>query len=283
MNKVILALSLMLGCLTFSKAQTNLNDYKYVIVPNKFDFLKEADKYQLNSLTKFLFNKYGFEAFMVNEQFPQDLVKNACLSLRSEVINDSGMFKTKLMVVLKNCNNEIIFTSRVGETKEKEFKKAYNLALRDAFISFETINYSYKPNDKMVAETRQIKPTTTQEIEKLKEEIKTLKEEKYSSIKVSAKVEDKKVEIVEETVVVPEVKKVNTVKTSNVLYVQEIVNGFQIVDSTPKIVMILLVTPKQDVFIVKGKDAIVYKEDGFWYLSENNGLKTTTKTLNIKF
>ncbi len=31
---------------------TNLNNYKYVLVPKKFDFLKEADQYQLNSLTK---------------------------------------------------------------------------------------------------------------------------------------------------------------------------------------------------------------------------------------
>ena len=41
-------------------SQSNLNDYKYVIVPNKFDFLKENDQYQLNSLAAFLFEKYGF-------------------------------------------------------------------------------------------------------------------------------------------------------------------------------------------------------------------------------
>ena len=50
---------------TFS--QTNLNDYKYVIVPNSFDFLKYEDQYQLNSLTKFLFNKNGFTAIMEDE------------------------------------------------------------------------------------------------------------------------------------------------------------------------------------------------------------------------
>ena len=43
-------------------SQSNLNDYKYIIVPNKFDFLKEKDQYQLNSLAAFLFNKYGFLA-----------------------------------------------------------------------------------------------------------------------------------------------------------------------------------------------------------------------------
>ena len=60
-------------------------------------------------------------------------------------------------------------------------------------------------------------------------------------------------------------------------------NGFQLVDSTPKVVMILLTTPKQDTFIVKGKDAIVYKKDSFWYISQNDGKNYNTKLLNIKF
>jgi hypothetical protein len=274
---------LILGCLNFSKAQSNLDDYKYVIVEKQFHFQNEPNEYNLNSLTRFLFKKYGFEAIMENEQFPQDLTKNSCLALQSDVKEVREFLKTKLMVELKNCKNEIIFTSEVGETKEKDFNEAYNFALRDAFKSFETINYRYKPNSNVVALTNKSNTTKSQEIEKLKEEIKTLKEEKPSNKKVSAKVEDKKVEIVEEVVVVPEVKKVNTVKILNVLYAERIDNGFQVVDSTPKVIMVLLTTPKQDAFIVKGRDAIVYKENGSWYLSENNGSKTTTKTLNIKF
>jgi hypothetical protein len=56
-----------------------------------------------------------------------------------------------------------------------------------------------------------------------------------------------------------------------------------VVDTTPKIVMILLETGKSNVYIVKGKNAMVYKEDGFWYLSENEGDKVSVKPLNIKF
>ena len=43
-----------------SWAQMSLNDYKYVSVPEKFDFLKSNDQYQLNSLTFFLLKKKGF-------------------------------------------------------------------------------------------------------------------------------------------------------------------------------------------------------------------------------
>ena len=244
---------------TFS--QTKLNDYKYIIVPNSFDFLKSKDQYQLNSLTKFLFNKNGFTAIMEDEIFLQDLVNNGCLALRTDVEKLNGLFKTKLVVVLRNCKNEIVFTSEVGETREKDYKRAYNFALREAFKSFETINYSYKPS----IITHQ--------------EIKSLEEKGFSKVEVKKNENGDEVKEIVETVI-PEVK---TIKISNVLYAQEIDNGFQVVDSTPKIVMILLSTPKLDIFIVKGRDAIVYKGDGFWYLSENNGIVTTTTTLNIKF
>jgi len=287
MKNVILVFSLILGCLTFSNAQSSLNDYKYIIVPNKYDFLKEADKFQLNSLTKFLFNKNGFISLLEDENYPEDLVNNSCLSLKVDVEKLNSLLKTKLVIVLKNCKNNIVFTSEIGETREKEYRKAYNLALRDAFKSIETINYSYKPSKNIASQVSKPSAESNQEIEKLKEEIKSLKEKESSKVEVATKVEDKKVEIedkVEEIVetVAPK-QEFKTVKVSNVLYAQEIDNGFQVVDSTPKVVMILLSTPKQDAFIVKGRDAIVYKEDGFWYLSENNGGTTTTNTLNIKF
>ena len=33
-------------------AQKKINDYKYIIVPNKFDFASKEDQYQTSSLTK---------------------------------------------------------------------------------------------------------------------------------------------------------------------------------------------------------------------------------------
>ena len=33
-------------------AQEQLNNYKYIVVPNQFDFQKEAGQYRVNGLTK---------------------------------------------------------------------------------------------------------------------------------------------------------------------------------------------------------------------------------------
>ncbi len=120
-------------------SQTNLNNYKYVIVPSKYDFLKDKDQYQLNSLTAFLFNKYGFQALMEGSVYPEDLLNNRCLALKSDLIKDSSMFKTKLAVELKNCNDQVVFTSQFGESREKEYDKAYTEALRNAFESIEVV------------------------------------------------------------------------------------------------------------------------------------------------
>ena len=46
--------------ITFSCFSQDLNSYKYVVVPYKFDFLKKHDKYRVNTLMRHLFKKEGF-------------------------------------------------------------------------------------------------------------------------------------------------------------------------------------------------------------------------------
>lgn len=244
-------------------AQTSLNNYKYVIVPNKFDFFKEADKYQLNSLTKFLLEKENFTVFFDNSNLPEDLSKNRCLALFLDVLEDRGIFKTKLMLQLKNCKNEIVFITKNGSSKRKEYEKAYHEALRDAFQAFKVINYQYKPEQ---IELEVVKSKPIKELIAKKPIIK----------------EASKEEVVKQKILKPVVEKlvINQTTSSNILYAQVSDSGFQVVDSTPKVVMILLNTPKQDVYIVKGEDAIVFKENGKWFKSKN---ANSAETLNLKF
>ena len=120
-----------------------INEYKYVIVPDSYLFLKDKDEYQLNSLTKFLFNKYGFEALMQSDGFPSDLRNNGCKALHADVKNESGLFQTKLFVELKDCNNKVVYLSEQGKSREKDYKTAYHEALRNAFLGIEKLNYTY--------------------------------------------------------------------------------------------------------------------------------------------
>ena len=47
--------------------------------------------------------------------------------------------------------------------------------------------------------------------------------------------------------------------------------------------MVLFYSSIPDTFIVKGRDAIVYKKEGLWILAENDGSNLNTEVINIKF
>lgn len=261
-----------------SYAQNSVNDYKYVVVPNKFDFLSEANEYRLNNLTKLLFEKYGFIALMEEDMLPDDAIANSCLVLKSDVIPEKSMFITKLKVKLKNCRGEVIFTSKLGESRKKKYEVAYTLALREAFNSFAVLNYSYQENPVILAYGAPNSEANDEEIEKLKEEISQLKEKKLNEETTALPLEVKPTVVV----VIDESLKPETLQP-DVLTAKGIFNGYQLLDSASKVIMTIYTSGVKDVFIVKGKDAIIYKKGKSWIYSETNDTDLLAQAINIKF
>lgn len=140
-NKIIFGMFLLIG--TAFYAQGKLNGYKYVITPRQFDFQKSPDLYQINSLTKFLFEKQGFEVFYNDDLLPADLKENPCLALNVKLINNSSLLKTKVMFELKDCYNQLVLKTSEGESREKEYKKGYHEAIRNAFETVEKEGYRF--------------------------------------------------------------------------------------------------------------------------------------------
>ena len=274
---IIVAALIVFSVLGF--AQKNINNYKYVLVPKSFDFTKGEDKYQLNSIAKFLFNKYGFEAHFIGDDYPEELQNDRCLGLKVEISEiKGGLFKTRLQIALNDCFGVTVMKSKVGESKLKQFDRAYNEALRDAFTTFKYMSYKYTPIENVVEETKPVK-VESEAVEKKKEK-KILKTE--PAVVVKEKVDK------EEKVIVREVEEVKSeakeeLKVGQLYYAQPISNGYQLVDSEPKIVMILLKTGSPDIFIVKDKNAMVIKKEGKWMYSENDGDKVKERELKIKF
>ena len=144
-----------LTCFFLGHSQTDLNDYKYVIVPKKFDVFKKENQYQTSTLIKFLLTKKGFNA-IYEDAIPEDLNENGCLGLRVALIDNSSMFSTKTEIQLKDCNRQEVFSTKVGTSKMKDYKGAYNEAIRRAFSSFDGITYDYVPK----IDTNNDKPDT---------------------------------------------------------------------------------------------------------------------------
>lgn len=250
--KKIFLLFLLISTQGFS--QSVLDEYKYIQVPGKYEFLKEADQYQLNSLTRFLFNREGFTVLPGEENYPEDYNQNRCMALKANVVNNSGMFNTKVVLELIDCNNKVIFTSKEGKSREKEFKAGYQEALREAFESVESLDYRYKPKQNAIVE----KKTVTANVPK----------ENANTLEVKP---------------VIEAAPATTTVNENVLYAQPVKNGYQLVDTTPKVVFILQKTSVQNVYLIKGKDGTVFLNNGQWIAEYYEGDELKRERLDIKF
>ena len=141
MNKLVALIFLFMGIISKSFSQKSLSDYSYVIVSEQFEFQQEKDKYQLNSLTKFLFNKYGFHAYF-DREVPLNVFR--CDGLWAEAEGTPGFIITKVQLVLRDCTGEVIYRTNYGKSKVKDYKKAYYESVRNAFNDIIKLNVNQK-------------------------------------------------------------------------------------------------------------------------------------------
>jgi hypothetical protein len=141
MNKLVLVTFLFSSIVSKSFSQKSLSDYSYVIVSEQFEFQQEKDQYQLNSLIKFLFNKYGFHAYFDSE-VPLNVFR--CDGLWAEAEGTPGFIITKVQLVLRDCTGEEVFRTTYGKSKVKDYKKAYYESVRNAFDDIINLNITQK-------------------------------------------------------------------------------------------------------------------------------------------
>jgi hypothetical protein len=228
-------------------SQNTINSYKYVLVPEKFDFSREVNQYGLNTTTKLLLAQKGFVAFVGNEELPATLAANKCNALKAEVVEKKGLFVTNLTLLLKDCQGNIIFKGKEGKSREKEFQTAYDEALRNAFSSLKDVPYKY--DSTIVAQPQQVAAIPA----------------------VSSPA--------------PAPEKSAVAEITGTLYAQVTPNGYQLIDTTPKKILTLLKTSMQDYFIVEAgpSNAVVFKKDGEWLFEYYKDNKLVSQKLEIKF
>ena len=254
-------LFLLFNLLGFS--QTSLNDYKYVLVPEKFDFLKSNDQYQLNSLTRFLLKKQGFTVLNKSDNYPMDLAQNNCLMLNANVVKIKGLLITKLQLELTNCKNTLIFSSEVGKSKLKEYQKAYYEALRDAFES-SVFNYAYNGSNASTLISIPKPPTPEPMIVE-------------PAPVISTEVVVEKVEPQEVIEVVP------AVEVATGLIIQQTNSGYDFIDGVSKTTKYSAhATLFENVYIIDGQEGIIYKRGQNWVREYVENGKTTIEALNIQ-
>ena len=270
--KKILVLSILMLFIFKSEAQTDLNNYEYVVIPLQYEFLKGKDVYRLNTLTRVLFKGEGFKAYFNEEQLPEDLFKDRCLALYPDVKKvKGGPFKKKVQIILKDCMGNVVHESDIGDSKENNHQKAYNEALRKAFKSIERLNYSYSPQEKKEIE---VEENETEEVEKESAEEKIVSEDIEENEVYEIVVEDPSVS-----------KPVEEIKTypTIVLKAKEIKNGYLFLDENDEVLYKARKTMDNEIFVLEGITGIIHKFLGKWIVEYYEGDVHNTRFLEIKF
>lgn len=267
MRTRFLLLLLFVGSYSFSQS---VNDYKAVIIPLKYDFLKKENQYRLITLTKANLKKAGFEAFYTNDSIPKEY-NDRCSLLYIDVVNESSFLVTKLYATLKDCNGKIIFQSEVGKSKEKEYDWAYSEALNGAFVSIYALKYKYNE-----------KSTVATQVE-TKSEVNTVAVP-VAAASVGAVSVDASLNNANNT---SNTNGAPIVENSDLglLYAQRTAIGFQLVDSTPKVVFKVYKTSSPVCYIAtKGSvQGVLISNENQWYFEYYQNDKLISEKVSVKF
>lgn len=258
----------MLLVASYGFSQT-VNDYKAVVIPMKYDFLRSENQYRLQTITKVNLQKAGFQAFYATESMPKEF-NDRCDLLYIDVKKENAFLVTKLYVTFKDCFGTIIFQSAIGKSKEKEFDLAYSDALNEAFLSVYALQYKYngtKAGSKSASVPAVAAPTAV------------------------VPAASTPVAVVPAVVPVATAnKEANDLKTSEnksvgLLYAQPTSYGYQLIDSEPKVVMKVYKTSNPASYMAaKGNvQGVLVSKDNQWFFEYYQGDKLISEKVDVKF
>ena len=241
MKKVVLIIGLFLSFVSVAQ-----ESYKYIIIPSQFSFFTEPNKYGLNELTKSFFQSEGFEVYYDNDRLPDALLKNRCLALYANALENNNMFVTKIHFELKDCTNNVLLKSELGTSREKQYKLAYTQTFREALSS-------------------------------LKGKINFKKADEIQNVEV--------VETPKEVVEVSKNEIITSNEATNTLFAIPTANGYKLVNDKPETIFVLKKTSADNIFIAlkDSKSGVLMKKTSGWFFEYYEGDKLFSEKVEVKF
>lgn len=151
MKKLSILLSVFL--IVLIKAQI-ISDYKYVLIPSEFNDFKEDKSYGLSILLeRSLKSKKYIVLSETKSQWPQDALINPCKIVNADILVDKSMFRNKVILQFKDCNNKVIYSEK-GSSTIKEFEPGFQDALKQGLAKIPISNPS--PEIEKLAESKPV-------------------------------------------------------------------------------------------------------------------------------
>lgn len=207
--------------------------YKYAIVPLKFAFQKTENQYNLNNNCKSMLQSYNLITYLENE-IPDNL--DLCNALKLNVKENNSMLATKFTLELLDCKNKVVYISKEGISREKEYKKSFNEALRNASLTLKEFDFfkknDFKNNTNIIVSEPKIEKVIVNEIKKPQ---------------IEAKIKD-----------------INTTEKTTYKLVENI-NGYELINNNKELILKLLKTSNPSIFIINDTNY-----QGIAYVTFNN-------------
>jgi hypothetical protein len=225
----------------------NVNSFKAVIIPLKFDFIRTNNQYRLCTISKAHLVNAGFTVYYSNETLPKEYT-DRCDLLYYDIVKENAFLATKFHIELKDCSGNLVYKSETGYSKEKDTEMAYADALKKAFVSVTNLHYQFEKSSEanpVVAIQREVTPTVV------------------STVPTA---------VIEKS-------------TSDLLYAQATVTGYQLVDASPKVVYKLYKTSRSDLFIAsKGMNqGVLIQKDNQWFFEYYESDTLVSEKVAVKF
>jgi hypothetical protein len=242
--KKLVFVFILITSLSFAQS---VNNYKAVIVPLKFDFIRSNNQYRLCTISKANLINAGFMVFYANEILPKEY-NDRCELLYYDIVKENAFLATKFHIEMKDCSGKLIYKSETGYTKEKDTELAYSDALNKAFVSVNKLHYKFE------------KLVVTTPVVELKNEVVPV----VASVVSTAIIEK---------------------SDSNLMYAQATATGYQLVDASPKVVYKLYATSRSDLFItMKGNNqGVLIQKENQWFFEYYENEKLVSEKVLVKF
>lgn len=253
MKKILLAIILFSSFI--GMAQSSLNDYNMAIIPVRFDFQKQDNQHRINSTIKSFLQQKGFEVYLTSDDLPEGFMDYNCNKVFIGMKEQSNMFYTKLQVEFKDCKNNVLYVTDLGESREKNIAKSYNEALLATLKTFTRANYKY--SGKTYFDEEADEKIKSRDVENVSQEVtKVIKSEK---------------EVTYEKVGKP-VKQENNQ------------SSIKVINKTNQKELVLYKTSNPNIYFANynGINGIVMSKENVWFFEYTDGDKTISEKLDIK-
>lgn len=162
------------------KSQT-VSDYKYIVIPAEFADFKGSKSFGLTTMIEKSLKSKKYTVLPESKSdWPSEALQNPCGILNADLSDDSNMFKNRVILHFKDCNNKVLLSQKANSSI-KDFEPGFQDAVKNAMVSVPVSN----PDLQKLAETKPLETKSQEEFKTVEAKIETTSAQKFTNGKLN--------------------------------------------------------------------------------------------------